>query len=148
LYRFFVVRLASQVSKLHADLPKRELEPSLAHRLDNLQTHQAHVMQLSDLVTKLQDRNPEATDVYIARLALLVTKLVEDWPVMVQDGKLADVCATIELKMSALHDQQAAIAHELDELATSAPCEFNPKHVWTLVRGIKVQTQLLNQYLD
>jgi hypothetical protein len=46
--------------------------------------------------------------------------------------------------MQSLEDQHAAVSNELDELATGEPCEFAPKHVWTLIRAIKVQSQFVD----
>ncbi len=111
-------------------------------------TRLAEQMRLSDLIERLKGLEPSADDVYIARLALLLTKLTDDLSALEDDFALAKQCKTVKLKMDALHDQQAAIAQELSELAASSPCEFNPNHIWTLVRGIKIQSQILDCYLD
>ena len=50
----------------------------------------------------------------------------------------------IQLKMKSIDDQHAAVAYELDQLALTQPCEFEPKHVWTLIRAIKVQSQFVD----
>ena len=53
----------------------------------------------------------------------------------------------LALQLSAAGDQHAAVADELDSLAATSPCEFSPTHVFTLVRAIKIQSQVLNLYL-
>ena len=50
----------------------------------------------------------------------------------------------IQLRLQFIDDQHAAVACELDQLAATEPCEFEPKHVWTLIRAIKVQSQFVD----
>ena len=50
----------------------------------------------------------------------------------------------IQLKMHSIDDQHAAVANELDQLALTQPCEFETKHVWTLIRAVKVQSQFVD----
>ena len=50
----------------------------------------------------------------------------------------------IQLRLQSIDDQHAAVANELDQLALTQPCEFEPKHVWTLIRAIKVQSQFVD----
>ncbi len=60
---------------------------------------------------------------------------------------LQEYCQEVSLQMSAASDQHAAVADELDSLAATTPCDFSPSHIWTLVRAIKVQSQVLHLYL-
>ncbi len=50
----------------------------------------------------------------------------------------------VQLRMHSIDDQHAAVANELDQLALTQPCEFEPKHVWTLIRAVKVQGQFVD----
>ena len=50
----------------------------------------------------------------------------------------------VQLRMHSIDDQHAAVANELDQLALTQPCEFEPKHVWTLIRAVKVQSQFVD----
>lgn len=63
------------------------------------------------------------------------------------DDELLSFSQEISLRLSAAGDQHAAVADELDSLAATAPCDFSPTHVFTLVRAIKIQSQVLNLYL-
>ncbi len=63
------------------------------------------------------------------------------------DQELRSLSQEISLQLNAAGDQHAAVADELDSLAATAPCDFSPAHVFTLVRAIKVQSQVLNFYL-
>lgn len=105
-------------------------------------------MRLTQLIEELQGLEPAADDVYIARAALLLAKENDDLSKFENTDTLQSSYRSMCMRMSSLHDQQAAISLELNALAESAPCEFNPQHVWTLVRGIKIQTQILDHYLD
>lgn len=46
-------------------------------------------------------------------------------------------------RVQSLDEQLAAAARDLDSLASETPSEFEPAHVWTLIRTIKVQSQML-----
>ncbi len=63
------------------------------------------------------------------------------------DRLLLNQCEDISLQLSAASDQHAAVADEIESLAATEPCNFSPAHVFTLVRAIKVQNQVLNFYL-
>lgn len=63
------------------------------------------------------------------------------------DDELSLLSQKVSLQLSAAGDQHAAVADELDSLAATSPCDFSPAHVFTLVRAIKVQSQVLNLYL-
>ena len=63
------------------------------------------------------------------------------------EAELERQCESIALQLSATFDQHAAVTEELDSLAATAPCDFSPNHLWTLVRALKVQNQILNLYL-
>jgi hypothetical protein len=61
-----------------------------------------------------------------------------------------DACCVFEQKVrialsriQSLDEQLVAAARDLDGLAAETPSEFEPAHVWTLIRTIKVQSQVL-----
>jgi hypothetical protein len=41
-------------------------------------------------------------------------------------------------------EQYGAVAKELESLADTEPCEFDPQHIWTLIRAIKVQSKFVD----
>lgn len=63
------------------------------------------------------------------------------------DEELLRRSQDISMQLNAAGDQHAAVADELDSLAATEPCDFSPAHVFTLVRAIKVQSQVLSLYL-
>lgn len=48
------------------------------------------------------------------------------------------------LKLTSMMEQYGAVAKELDNLADTEPCEFDPQHIWTLIRAIKVQSKFVD----
>ena len=54
----------------------------------------------------------------------------------------------LAFQLSASTDQHAAVSLELDLFASDEPCEFSPDHIWTLVRALRVQGQILDFYLE
>jgi hypothetical protein len=62
-------------------------------------------------------------------------------------GRLEKMIREVQLHLQATTDQHAAVAEELDQLASTQPTEFSPDHLWTLLRAIKVQSQILQLYL-
>jgi hypothetical protein len=48
------------------------------------------------------------------------------------------------IRLRSMDEQHAAVAQELDRLASTTPQEFEPSHVWTLIRAIKIQSQIID----
>ncbi|XZE44627.1 hypothetical protein SH467x_004240 [Pirellulaceae bacterium SH467] len=60
------------------------------------------------------------------------------------DGPIRCQIQSAYLRLQSLIDQQSAVAQELDQLATSSPCEFEPNQIWILIRAIKAQSRLVD----
>lgn len=101
-------------------------------------------MLLKRLVDQLHQELPNATDRSVACLAMLICD--RDCQLFCLSDKQAflRLLEESQLRMQSLDDQHAAVSNELDELASVEPCEFGPKHVWTLIRAIKVQSQFVD----
>ncbi len=104
-------------------------------------------MGLCTLVQSIQKLLPEASNEDVARMSLLL---------LLRDGSFAHgesnsiepTIRDIQYRIQATSDQHAAVAEELEQLASSDPREFTADHIWTLIRAIKVQSQILEMYLD
>ena len=100
---------------------------------------------VTDLLTQIEQHFPQATLVEQLRLALICCHLGSreseaDWcPSKWQAWLDRAWC-----QWQAQSDRLAAVAEELDSLAATEPCEFQPAHIWTLIRAIKVQQQALD----
>ena len=104
-------------------------------------------MDALQLVELLQEARPGCEPAEHLRMALLISLQNPSLADIHDPEKLDAMCQEIAMQMSATSDQHSAVADELDSLAATAPCDFSPDHLWTLIRAIKVQSQMLNLYL-
>ena len=104
-------------------------------------------MNAQQLVNRLTRLRKDDDLAELLRAALLIALHAPDLNNLDDDEKIERQLQEIEWQMRASLDQHAAVADELDSLATTAPCDFTSEHLWTLVRAIKVQNQILNLYL-
>ncbi|MEQ1826439.1 MAG: hypothetical protein ABL921_10865 [Pirellula sp.] len=101
-------------------------------------------MLLNQLVDKLHQQLPSANERRIACLAMLMCDREPQLTFLNSNARFSSLLEEIQIKMQSIDDQHAAVATELDDLASTQPCEFEPKHVWTLIRAIKVQSQFVD----
>ena len=103
---------------------------------------------VQQLLSLLEELYPAQSPSDLLRIALLLTLHVPEWECIVEsEAELSRQCHEVSLRMGAAGDQHAAVAAELDQLAATSPCEYSPEHLWTLVRAIRVQSQILDLYL-
>lgn len=104
-------------------------------------------MSAQQLVNAICELRPDYAPAQHLRLALLLSLQHDDTDALIQDAELLERhILEITIQLSASTDQHAAIAGDLDSLAATSTCEFNAQHVWTLVRALKVQSQILQLY--
>ncbi len=104
-------------------------------------------MALAQLIEQLEAIEPNMPPSYTARLLLLLVQACSDsLDELVDEASIVKKLRPIELKMQSAQDQESAVAEELDQLASSHPAEFSPSHVWTLIRALKVQKQIIDLY--
>ncbi len=101
----------------------------------------------TELIGRLSRLYPHYCQSELLRMALLISLHQPMEKIEHSDIELRLQCEEISMQLNAAGDQHAAVADELDSLAATAPCNFSPTHVFTLVRAIKVQSQVLNLYL-
>lgn len=104
-------------------------------------------MDAGQLVQRVSELLPGSSPVETLRMALLVAQEHDAPESLATEAALQAACQNMGMKLSAASDQHAAVAVELDNLGATQPCDFSPDHLWTLVRAIKVQSQILNLYL-
>lgn len=104
-------------------------------------------MDAQELVDAIAKLRPQYSPAEHLRIALLLSLQYPDLTPLNDERELERQCLEVTIQLSATSDQHAAVANELDSLATTAPCEFTPDHLWSLVRALKVQSQILNLYL-
>lgn len=107
-------------------------------------------MQITSLLQQVMDRMPTATPAETFRMAMLLCHSMNEVHLsgaIEQPPQIDQRMRDISLKLAVHEDQHAALADDLDSLASTEPSQFNVQHLWTLVRAIKVQSQLLSLYL-
>ena len=100
-------------------------------------------MNSSELARRIDELQPDATPLEIARLVLLIQNAVDDIDELEDEERLLTVWREINWRLEAATDQHAAMTDELENLAKSDPQEFSPDQIWILIRAIKVQSQIL-----
>ncbi len=105
-------------------------------------------MRLIELVQRLQLCMPTARDREVACMAMMLCDRLAELGHEVADRNLQTEIDKTLWRLQAANDQHAAVAAELDALASTEPCEFDPTQLWTLIRAIKVQGQLIDLYSD
>ena len=101
-------------------------------------------MRLSQLIERLHEQLPRACDRQIACFAMLLCDRDPKLKCLANNADFKSLLNAIQLRLHSIDDQHAAVANELEQLALTQPCEFEPKHVWTLIRAVKVQSQFVD----
>ena len=104
-------------------------------------------MNCHELAARIERFQPGALPRDVARCCLLLANLVEDIGVLDDDRRLCEAWHDVGLRLQAASDQHAAMAEELDSLSRLDPSKFAMEQVRTLIRAIKVQSQVLQLYI-
>ena len=105
-------------------------------------------MTCHELAERLLTLQPDLPPVAVARLALLILNSVDDVDSLNDDRVLSREWKSVSFWLQASADQHAAMTDELEQLAGDGPVKFDPDQIWTLLRAIKVQSQILELYTD
>lgn len=104
-------------------------------------------MKCSDLAASIERLQPGANSRDVARLCLLLSNRTTDLADFRDDETLAAAWRHVAMRLHAATDQHAAMTEDLDVLAKTDPRQFTTDQIWTLIRSIKVQSQVLHLYL-
>ena len=104
-------------------------------------------MNASELVTAVGNLRPELPADEHLRVALVLSQTESAATLLNSLEDLEERIQVVINQLTATYDQHAAVGHELDSLAATVPCEFTPDHVWTLVRALRIQTQIVSLYM-
>lgn len=105
-------------------------------------------MTCHELSKRLSEMRPELSPCDIARLAVLILSTCPDPDILRDDDELNKAWSNASFRLDAAADQHAAVADELEALCNDGPIQFSPDQIWTLLRAVKVQSQLLDLYTD
>ena len=103
-------------------------------------------MNFAELIDKIQQIEPAADPAEVARICMFLLSRVESSQLPTDLDSLQELWAETKLQLQGAMDQHAAMTEEIHNLACSDPRRYSPDQVWTLVRAIKVQSQLLHLY--
>lgn len=104
-------------------------------------------MICTEIARKIEQQNPDADALEVARICTLICSSVQDRDVLEDDRKFLEIWNEVNLRLQAATDQHSAVTEELENLANSDPQDFSPDQIWILVRSIKVQNQLLRLFV-
>jgi hypothetical protein len=95
-------------------------------------------MSLSKIISRIEQQLPDQHPQRILAIAniLLAGSQPEETP-------SPESIRQAVMRLHSLDEQCGAVADELDGVASTRPEEFSPSHIWTLIRVIKVQSQLI-----
>ncbi len=105
-------------------------------------------MTCHELAERINDLRPELSPSEVARISLLILTQTDDAHLLVDDDALTRVWKNAAFRLDAAADQHAAVADELEQMCHNGPVQFTPDQLWTLLRAVKVQSQLLSLYTD
>jgi len=104
-------------------------------------------MNCQDLASTIERLQPGAEPRDVARLCLLLANHVDDLTELEDEESLTTAWQQIGLRLQAATDQHAAVTDELETVSRMDPVQFSADQVWTLIRAIKVQSQVLQLYI-
>ncbi len=99
------------------------------------------------LAQQIERLMPDAKVRDVARLCLLLVNHVSDPTVLADETKLGEAWRTVMLRMQGASEQHAAMVEDLERIAIDQPDKLSPEQIWTLIRALRVQGQILNLYL-
>jgi predicted component of type VI protein secretion system len=104
-------------------------------------------MHCHELAQRIEAFHPGASAKDVARLCLLLANSTDDAESLRDDQTLTQAWRDISLRLQAATDQHAAMTAELETLSRSSAGELGQEQIWTLLRALKVQSQVLQFYL-
>ena len=105
-------------------------------------------MTCHELAERIINLRPELSPLEVARLSLLILTQSEDSDDLADSEALTRAWKNATFRLEAAADQHAAVADELELMCNNGPVQFTPDQLWTLLRAVKVQSQLLTLYTD
>jgi hypothetical protein len=102
-------------------------------------------MTCQEIARHLAELNPEMGPAQIAQLCLLVLR--NSGGERLEDrASVAKAARAASFRLDAAADQHAAMTAELEAIFSEGPVRFSADQIWTLLRAVKVQSQLLELY--
>ena len=104
-------------------------------------------MTCHELASRIEELQTDAMPRDVARLCLLLANFVDDISDLEDESCLSRAWQEMGIRLQAATDQHAAMTEDLEALSRRDPAKFSIDQVWTLIRAIKVQSQILQLYV-
>ena len=105
-------------------------------------------MTCATLAQTLARMRPELAPPEVARLCLLILGGAGPGDDLSDPSTLRRVWKSACFRLDAATDQHAAVSDELDALLDDDPVRFEPEQLWTLLRAVKVQSQMISLFAE
>jgi len=102
-------------------------------------------MTCQEIARHLAELHPDLGAAQLAQLCLLVLRTT-DSELLMDRASIAKAARAASFRLDAATDQHAAMTAELEILFGDGPVRFSADQIWTLLRAVKVQSQLLELY--
>ncbi|WP_068131712.1 hypothetical protein [Roseimaritima ulvae] len=103
-------------------------------------------MSCEELARRIAQLDPDLPPAEVARLCLLILQAGETPSSLSDDAELLRHWRIAAFRLDAAADQHAAMACELDQLCGEGPVRFQPEQIWTLLKAVKIHSQILELY--
>ena len=104
-------------------------------------------MKCRELIERIERIEPNLAPQEVARLCLLLINSTDDLNSLADEAALTAAWQEMNLRIQVATDQHEAMTEELERLGNSDPQKFTQDQIWILLRAIKVQSQILKQYV-
>jgi hypothetical protein len=105
-------------------------------------------MTCQQLAARIESLDPTLSPCDVARLCLLVLNQKLPPESFETDEGLEKVWRNSVFRLELAADQHAAVSEELESFGVDGPVSFSPDQLWMLLRAVKVQSQILDMYID
>jgi hypothetical protein len=105
-------------------------------------------MTCHEIAESLLHHQPDMSPCDVARICLMILNHCDDPNDLRDDDNLLRAWKNVVFRLEAAADQHAAVANELEQMCGNGPIQFSPDQLWTLLRAVKVQSQILDLYTD
>ncbi len=103
-------------------------------------------MSCEELAARIAQLAPDLPPTEVARLCLLILHAVSDPSTLRDEAELHRHWRSAAFRLDAAADQHAAMAMELEQLCGDGPVRFHPDQIWTLLKAVKIHSQILELY--
>jgi hypothetical protein len=90
---------------------------------------------------------PDIDDSLKVQFCLFTYRAKQQESINLSDDELTRLCKQFRIRLEHNSDQYAAVTCELQEMAKTDPAKFGRDQVWTMLRAIKIQDQLLKLHI-